>query len=923
MLGVLGFAAVVLAGIPRLTFDSSVESLSVPDNPARLFQQRVSEMFGQEEVGVVVLAVDGDIYRPPVIEALRDLDSALSRISGISHTLSLSNVADLAADVFTPPPMLSRGPVTPASVRALKERVMANPLYVPNLVATDAGAAAINVFFDAYLAPDDYERLDDEISAVLEGYQGPGELFYAGMSHVRVRAVRMMQRDLSRFSPISLAAMMVVLWLNFGSVRAVVLPLFVIALGVGLLVGLMGWLGAPITMTTLVLPSLLLVIGGSYAVHVIAALLREGGGGDTGDVFARVRARVGLPVAVSALTTATGFGSLAIHPIPAISGLGFYAVVGIAIVAATSLFVLPLAFGCVPGREAMGFKSGWARPSLGPPQRRGEGAGFAAGYLVWLDRLLQRVGAFAIDHRRVVFLIAGLAVAVSVAGSLRLRVNTDFLKVFRPDAEVRRQHEEVTRRLVGPNPVNIVISGPEPGYFKGIAKLRQVREFQEFLEESEDVDTTVSLVDYLTELDLGLQASGGGLTVNEKGEVVEVEPPPSFWKAPREQLPQVFELVSINRETFSPLVDADFSILNVTARTSLTGSMDTARLLDEIDGYARVMFPRGVEVRATGNLVVMSETADRVISGQVESVALAFAVILAALALLFLSLRVGFAAMIPNVVPLVVFFGVMGWFDIELNLATSIIAAVALGISVDDTIHYMARLNRAVKSAPGQRDALLETLRTVGPAVVATSLTLTAGFIVMVLSGFSVIANFGALSAITMMVALVTNVVLLPAILATVPVISIWDLVAFRLGPSPHRTIDLFRGLGPLSVRLLVLMGELRSFAAGEELVRSGEPGEEMFLVLSGEAEVLLAETNQRRSIARLGRGDVFGEMALLRKTLRTADVAACSDVELLVIDEDFLRRLRRRYPRFASIFFINIARILSDRLEEANRRGD
>ncbi len=296
---------------------------------------------------------------------------------------------------------------------------------------------------------------------------------------------------------------------------------------------------------------------------------------------------------------------------------------------------------------------------------------------------------------------------------------------------------------------------------------------------------------------------------------------------------------------------------------------------------------------------------------------LAFSVIFAVLAFMFLSLRVGLAAMIPNVLPVVVFFGLMGWLGVELNLATSIIGAVALGISVDDTIHYMARLNRIVKRAPSQHEALLLTMREVGRPVVITSITLTAGFAVMSVSEFALISTFGWLSALTMLTALLTNLTLLPAILATVPVVSVWDLVSYRLGPSPHLTIPLFHGLGRLAVRLIVLLGLLKRFEQGSHIVKRGDEAREMYLILEGDAEVRL---DSGKTVP-LGRGGIVGEMALLRRSRRAADVVALTRVEVLAIDEDFLRRLRVRYPRFAARFFINIARILSDRLEAANRR--
>jgi len=894
-----------IAGLTRISFDSSLESLTVPDDPARLFFTEVSERFGTEEIGVVALVAD-DVYTPEVLESLRELTESVAAIDGVSRVLSLASASDPAADVLDPPPLLARGKITARSIRDLRERLLANPIYVPHLISEDAGAVAVTVFFKSGQTASEQAVIDSAIVKIVERYAGSAKIYYTGMTHIRVRAVQMMQADLLGFLPLSLLCMVLVLWLAFRSFRAVLLPLTSIALGVGALLGLMGWIGTPITLPTLVLPSLLLVIGGSYSVHVSAAMIDRHGKVDKSSdpvaVVDRLLDRVALPVTVSAITTAVGFGALALHPIPAISGLGIYAVLGIAVMASGCLLGLPLAFIVVPERRADA-----VRFEDKDPQDR------------LIDRLAIAAADFGIRRRRSVFAVAMILVVIAAVGASKVEVDTDFLSAFRADSDVRIANEAIAESLAGTSPISVVIEGPEPGYFRSIVALRRVKDFQDFVEESDGVDATISLVDYLEELDLGLQAAGSDLVVTETGDFVEGTAPPSFWQAPASQLPAIFQLVSLSPQTFSGMVTPDFKTLRITVRTSATGSRATKALMEEISTYAFTMFPLGVHVRPTGNLVVMSEVSDRVLGGQVESLALAFGAIFAILALLFLSLRVGLAAMIPNALPVLAFFGVMGWAGVPLNLATSIIAAVALGIAVDDTIHYMAHLNRQVKTAKTQREALLMTMRDIGRPVVTTSLTLTAGFLVMVFSGFVVISQFGWLSAMTMMIALATNVVLLPAILATVPVISVWDLVAFRLGESPHKTIPLFHDLGRLGVRLVVLMGRLKEFAADEHIVVCGEPGHEMYLVLTGRAEVV--GSDGKTVLAELKRGDVVGEMALLRSTVRTADVVASEAVEVLVIDEDFLRRLRTRYPRFAARFFVNIARILSDRLETANRR--
>jgi len=903
----LATGALMTSGIGKLSFDSSLETLTPRDDPALILHADVQKTFGDQEIGVVAILVD-DAYTPEVLESLRRLTDRIGGLAGIDRAMSLTTVKDPVRDVLTPPALIPKGPITPVIAGEVRERVSANPIYVPHLVADDGRAVAINVFFARERSDEDEPAIDASILEAIDSYDGPGEVYYAGMSHIRVRSTEMMREDLARFLPLSLLCMMGVLWLAFRSLRATLLPLFSIAFGVSILLGLMGWFDAPITLTTLVLPSLLLVIGGSYSVHVTSAVL-ESGESDEGGLQA-VLHRVGLPVMISALTTAVGFGALALHPIPAISRLGKFAVLGIAVLAVGALYGLTLSFFALPRREA-------ARDSR-RVERIEDESERADDRLDWLDRALERAADFAVVRRRWIFALAAAAIVFGVMGAARVEVDTDLLSSFRRGSEVRLAHEAITERLAGPNPVSIVVSGPEPGHFRSIVALRRVRDFQAYIDDLDEVDSSISLLDYLDLLDRGLQSTEGGLEVNEKGELVEASPPKSFWDDPS-QLLTVLDLVALSPGTFVSVVDPDFRRLRITARTAVSGSRDTARLVEAIEGYAEVIFPRGVFVELTGNLVVVSTVADKVLSGQVQSVALAFSVIFAVLSIQFLSLRVGLAAMIPNVLPLLLFFGVMGWAGIELNLGTSIIAAVALGIAVDDTIHYMTTLNRVVKTSRSQRAALRTTMRLVGRPVVATSITLTAGFLVMLVSSFGLISTFGWLSAMTMMVALTTNIFVLPAVLATVPVISVWDLVAFQLGPSPNKTIRLFQGLGALSVRLVVLLGRIRSFTAGEPIMQRGDHGEEMYLVLQGAAEV---RAEDGRVLAELGRGDVVGEMGLLRRTERSADVVASDAVEVLVIDEDFLRRLRVLYPRFASRFFLNIARILSDRLEQANVRA-
>jgi predicted RND superfamily exporter protein len=511
---------------------------------------------------------------------------------------------------------------------------------------------------------------------------------------------------------------------------------------------------------------------------------------------------------------------------------------------------------------------------------------------------------------------AGLASLVAILGAQRIRVDADFLYYFGRNSEVRNAAETINLQITGTSPFYVIIDGETPGLLRRWEVLKMVKDLQTYLATLPGVTSSISFVDYLELLEAGLaKGSEGDLVVDEQGNIVAAEKPKIFWEEPK-NLEPLFEMVSKSPQTFRGVVTPDFAMGSILVRTNLQGSSRIEATLAKVRSYVAAYFPPDVPVRLTGTLVLLTGTASDIVSGQVKSLTFALVVIFIVMAVMFLSVKVGLLAIIPNVIPIVVFFGVMGWTGINLNLGTSLIAAIALGIAVDSTIHYMARLNQELRGETDQAAAIVRTLASVGVPIVYAMLALFLGFLVFGLSSFVPIQNFGILASITMVTALAANIVLLPALLATTKIITIWDLLGVKLGNDPARTIPLFAGLRPAQARIVVLMGEMRRFASGDTIVRRGDQGREMFVIIRGVTEVWAGSDHDRKLLAQHQRGDVFGEMALVRHNERSADVVAASDVELLAVDERFLERIQRRYPRIASKVFLNLTRILSDRLQ-------
>ncbi len=895
--------AVLGASAVRIRVENSLESVLPAGDPAVEYYNRVRERFGSDDVAVVGVRGD-DIFAPATIQKIARVTEAIRKVDGVEKVLSFTNAVDPAADVVTPPPLLPRIPPTVEDVETLKAKFRATPLYSKNLVADDYRGAAINVSFKA-LTDVQYVDLgvDRKIMDILAAESGPERFFFTGAAHVKQAAVELMERDLARFTPLALVLVLVILWLSFRTIRGVLLPVTSVTMAVVCTLGVMVLAGKAITLGTSILPPLLLVVGSSYAIHVMARyyeMVATLPAADRETVVVEAFERVWLPLVISALTTVIGFGSLLVNRITAIWDLGLFAVVGVLFLAFTSLTFLPAALALLP-LELRTVRSGRISPRL-------------SDWLTWLG------GRAHAKRRRILWIGAGLAL-VGLVGTQRIRVDSDFLYYFEPDSEVRRANETINQEIVGSNPFYLVIEGSEPGTLRRWEVLRLVKDLQGFLHTLPGITSSISLVDYLELLERGLAKGGAGdYVIDDEGNIVPVSPPKPFWDDPKALAP-VLKLVDTSPETFRNWVTSDFAYANILVRTNLSGSQRIEETLARIRTYIAEHFPAEIPVHLTGTLVLMTGTTSDIVAGQVESIALALGVIFLVMSLMFLSVKVGFLAILPNVLPIVIFFGLMGWLGILLNLGTSLIGAIALGIAVESTIHYMARLNRELQGETTQEDALVRTVRTVGVPIVYTTVALFFGFLTFGLSSFVPIQNFGILAGVTMATSLVANLVLLPALLGTTRIITLWDLLGVKLGEHPERTIPLFAGLRRAQARIVVLMGELKRFAPGDAIVRRGEEGDEMYVVIQGTAEVWAGTGAERRKLAVNRRGDVFGEMGLLRQNERSADVVATSPVEVLAVDARFLERIQRRYPRIASRVFLNLTRILSDRLQRANER--
>lgn len=893
----------------HIRLDGSVERLLPENDPDNQYYADVRKLFGNDEVGVIAVVAD-NIYASEVLQKIQRLTKEIEKVDGVASVLSLSNAVDPVVDVTDPPLIMPQIPTTPTAAAALQAKLADRPIYLKNLVAADGRASAINIFF-AEMNSDEFMHrgIDDAILNIVarenttaEHEQRSERLYYTGLPHFKVYSAKVMQRDLMRFVPLMLLFIVLVLFFCFRSLRGVLLPTLTVIVSLIWTLGIMVLMGGALSLGSIALPPLVLVVGVAYSLHVVAEyyeLARPDR--SRKEVLLETLQTINAPALMAALTTVLGFFSQALNPIVSIREMGIYSSLGITLAFLFSLTLVPalLALLRLPSRRLDTFAPGLS------------------------TKLRQLTGA-VIQRRSVIITICTLVTLFAATQIPRIQVNSDFQSFFRPSDPIRQATDVVSRQLAGAMAFNVVIDGTTHDIMKQWDTLRRIRTLQEEIDRLPGVDKTVSFVDYCLLIDRGVQEGGGSLEVSPDGEVVEpsgeTSGPKTTFLDNSDQLKGVMQLLTGRPKSFALVVNPQFSRTNILVRTSLSRSNDIAATVEKIQTLAAEILPPELKAHPTGSIILLTKTTGDIVSGQVQSLTLTAVVIFLLMAAMFLSARVGIIAMIPNLFPIVIFFGLMGVTGVALNFGTNIIASIALGLAVDDTLHLMYRLSSEVRSTDKEGEALMETLSTVGKPALYYSLLLVLGFLTLGTSNFVPIQEFGLLSAATIVIGVIGELLLLPALLATTRIITVWDLLNLKLGNDPHKTIQLFAGLRPLQARIVTLMGELKKFPKGQHVIRTGDKGDEMYLLLSGVADVIINPTTQAKRVRTLQRGDVLGEMALIGDHVRTADVVATDDVEVLAVNDRFLSRMQKRYPRIGAKIFLNLAKILSTRLQDAQR---
>ncbi|MGD9133776.1 MAG: MMPL family transporter, partial [Desulfobacterales bacterium] len=862
--------------IRHLSFKTSIYDLQIEGLPETARYEDFKKLFGSDEI--IRLVVKGEnVFDSLTFRKIEQLAEKTAQIDGVRRVISLPGIKK-AVDV-----------AGSWSMEKFYTVVSGADLFQKNLFSSDGKTTALTLVLKNEADPDDViQRVRELIADTSRDL----DLYQIGMPLVSEALANFTAKDFARLPPITLVLITIILFCLFRKLRYILIPLTCVGLALVWTFGLMALLRIPLSMLTMIVPVFLIAVGTAYCLHIVSEYIAcQKRASSPADVTALTFSYIAFPTFLAVLTTIIGLGSLLVNRITMIQEFALFSCFGMICMLTIVLTFLPAALSLIP------ISSNKQNEEIDTPSL--------------FQRYIDKIIELNLTHQKITLPIIGVLVVICLIGIFRIRVETNPVGYFKEDTSVKRNFNDIYQHLSGSFPINVVMGNPEADYFEDPAHLADIARLQAYLEKLPGVDKTVSFADYLTLVNYAL---------NKFEQQHYVLPQEGF--EVRMAINNYTTL--LGEDMLTRFMSPDFSKTNILLLTHISSSKDFVKVRDQILAYVKQNFSKDLVWDVTGLGMAISASSELLTAGQIKSLSITMVLVFGIMFALFLSVKVGLIAVVPNVFPIIINFGIMGWFGIELSMATSLIASIAIGLAVDDTIHYLVRYNREFKTDLDEKRAIRDTLTHVGKPITFTTVTICVGFSVLLFSSFKPTAIFGVMMVITSLSALVGDLIVLPSLIQHVEVVTLWDLLRLKLGKEPPEGIPLFKGLSHTQVHYIIMAGSLIEIDAGKILFHKGEPSDSMYAIVSGAMDVLDPDSDDtsdrelggHKLINQLKTGDVFGEMGFLRSVPRSATVITTQPVELLKINWKMIKRLQWLYPPTAQKFFFNLMTLICDRLE-------
>ncbi len=739
--GTLGYCA------RDLRTDNSIEIWLSKNDKDLAYYKAFLRKFGDEEFLVVAFSA-ADLFTRARIQEVHTIAEKLKKLDGVVRVASLAGVFK---DKVTSSGFIreikehQHRPV----MNVFKRQVMKDPMYQHTIVSKNGKTTALVATVHCE-GPESRRRLVTEtgkiLGEMLKAREGKVRYHLAGPSVVNAELDRMSKQDMSRLTPFMFLLSVVVLGCLLRKTSGVVIPVLIVGVCMLWITGCFALCGQTMNMISNMLLPLTFIIALSSSIHLVSHYYHEIRHSASGEeAICHTLRHVGVPILMTAITTAIGFVSLATSSIPPVFITGLFMSGCAALTFIIGMTLLPILLSFVPFRknahEGITGSFTQKRNSAGNgEQERGFGA------------VLFSMGRFLARNKGVVLSCALVAGMAFLWGVSRLRVESDLMASFPRDSRIARDNAYIEKHLMGLLPVEIVAETAQGGSLFQPGILSNVVGLQRYFRGVPEVTNSLSVADYILSAQRRVR--------NGKG-------PYSSLPDTEKEAADYVRLASVYGDKYvDSLYTKDHTGARVSVRMKQVGSNRYQEVIQAIQEFIRKhLDTTALTWHITGIVPLLINVQDNILWSEVQSFSLAFFLTFISTAVVLKSVRIGLISVIPNLLPITVTLGLMGFTGMKLDAATIMIAGIALGISVDNTIHIFYRFKKEFAVDGDHTLAVCRTLREAGRTALFTSLSAAFGFMVFSFSSFKPVQYFGVLTGVTIMNAIVSDLLITPSCL--------------------------------------------------------------------------------------------------------------------------------------------------------------
>jgi len=723
-------------------FSLSLAEFVPPTDPEMVYFKDFKKTFGEDGNIMAIGVQDSSIYDSDRFRQFGYLTEEIGKLDGVNDVLGLPNLQKLEKNQIEKKFELK--PIFPDVIEnqdeldSLLNGAASLRFYSGQIINESNGATIILITIskDVLNSRNRVKLVDDIILLGSEFEKITGiKIHYAGLPYVRSVSMTKVRKELIMFLVLSLSINALILFLFFRSFKAVIFPLLIIGVIVVWVMGTLSLLGYSITLLTGLIPSIILVIGIPNSVYMLNKYHQEYA--KTGDQMKSLRMiirRIGIVTLITNFTTAVGFLVLISTDITILKEFGIVAGVNILATFIVSIILIPSVFSLVSPPSARHLKHLEFK--------------FLNAFLTGLDILVNR-------HRTLVFVATLAVICLSIAGLTQMKAVSFMVDDIPENSPIKKDLRFFEENFAGIMPLEIVVNTGRKRGVQNIRALGKIEEFENFIDSIPYISQPVSVVSFIKAAN---QAFYNNL--------------PQYYALPnnrgKELILRYLSKDSDEEDLSKSFVDSTGQKVRIKLMIADIGSKKMDSLVSQvIEPRMNEIFNDGrMEAKVTGTTLLFIKGNKFLIENLVVSMIIAFLIISMIMVVLFRNIRMILISLIPNMIPLLITAGIMGFFNIPLKPSTVLIFSIAFGISVDDSIHFLAKYRQELFLHKFHvPTAVSKSLRETGASMIYTSIILFFGFVIFSASDFGGTIALGVLTSLTLLFAMLTNLTVLPSLL--------------------------------------------------------------------------------------------------------------------------------------------------------------